>query len=81
MWSGWFSDMVWVWWGLGQLWVSSVGAIASVFLQSLLFGVSLADPLTLGGSTLILLTVAVGASLLPAWRAAKVDPLESLRAE
>ncbi len=50
-------------------------------LQSLLFGVSLVDPLTLAGSTLILLAVAIAASLLPAWKAAKVDPLESLRAE
>jgi putative ABC transport system permease protein len=57
------------------------GGIASLSLQSLLFGISLVDPLTLGGSTLILLAVAVAASLLPAWRAAKVDPLESLRAE
>jgi len=57
------------------------GGIASMSLQSLLFGVSLADPLTLGGSTLVLLVVAVGASLIPAWRAAKVSPLESLRAE
>ena len=57
------------------------GGIASLSLQSLLFGISLVDPLTLVGSTLILMAVAVGASLLPAWRAAKVDPLESLRAE
>jgi hypothetical protein len=57
------------------------GGIASISLRSLLFAVSPADPLTLFGSTLVLLTVAVGASLLPALRAAKVDPLESLRAE
>jgi predicted permease len=57
------------------------GGIASLSLQSLLFGVSLADPLTLGGSTLVLFAVAMTASILPAWKAAKVDPLESLRAE
>jgi putative ABC transport system permease protein len=57
------------------------GLIASALLQRLLFGVSLADPLTLGGSTLLLLFVGVFASLIPAWRAAQVDPLESLRAE
>jgi hypothetical protein len=57
------------------------GGVVSFSLQSLLFGVSLFDPLTLGGSVVVLLVVAVGASLLPAWRAAKIDPLESLRAE
>jgi putative ABC transport system permease protein len=57
------------------------GGIASVSLRSLLFNVSVADPLTLGGATLILLSVAVVASLLPSWKAAKVDPLDSLRAE
>jgi len=57
------------------------GTIASMSLQSLLFGVSLADPLTLGGSTLILMGVALIASIFPAWKAARVDPLESLRAE
>jgi putative ABC transport system permease protein len=57
------------------------GGLASVSLRNLLFGISSADPLTFAGSTLILLSVAVAASFLPAWRAVKVDPLESLRAE
>lgn len=57
------------------------GALASLSLQSLLFGVALVDPLTLGTSSLVLLAVAVAASVLPAWKAVKVDPLESLRAE
>jgi ABC-type antimicrobial peptide transport system permease subunit len=57
------------------------GGIASLALRSMLFAVSPADPMTLAGSTLVLLAVAVAASLLPALRAAKVDPLESLRAE
>jgi putative ABC transport system permease protein len=57
------------------------GGIVSVTLSSLLYEVSIADPLTLGGSSLILFVVAVSASLLPAWKAVRVDPLESLRAE
>lgn len=57
------------------------GGLASVSLRNLLFGISSADPLTFAGSTVILLSVAVAASILPAWRAVKVDPLESLRAE
>ena len=72
--------------GLGLVGVGAAlgivgGGWASVFLQSLLFGVSLSDPLTLVGSTVLLFSVAVTASLLPAWKAAKVDPLDSLRAE
>ncbi len=57
------------------------GVVASLSLRSLLFGVSMADPVTLGGSSILLLGVAIAASILPAWKAAKVDPLESLRAE
>jgi putative ABC transport system permease protein len=72
--------------GLGLVGVGAAlglvgGGIAALFLRRMLFGVSVADPLTLGGSSLILLLVAMGASILPAWKAAKVDPLESLRAE
>jgi hypothetical protein len=57
------------------------GGVASAALRGLLFGVSMADPLTLAGSTVILLAVALAASTLPAWKAVRVDPLNSLRAE
>jgi putative ABC transport system permease protein len=45
------------------------------------FGVSPADPLTLAAVALTLAGVALLASLGPAFRAARLDPLKVLRAE
>jgi predicted permease len=53
----------------------------SRFIQSLLFGLSPADPLTYGAVALILIGVALLASLLPARRAARVEPMVALRNE
>ncbi len=50
-------------------------------LRALLYGVAPYDPLTLGMSALVLLATAVCASLLPARRAADVDPMQALRTE
>jgi ABC-type antimicrobial peptide transport system permease subunit len=48
-------------------------------LEGLLYDVSPADPLTLAAACLALLGVAWLAALLPARRAARVDPLAALR--
>jgi ABC-type antimicrobial peptide transport system permease subunit len=50
-------------------------------MKSLLFGVSLLDPVTYVSVLLILAASAVVASYLPARRAAAVNPVEALRAE
>jgi putative ABC transport system permease protein len=51
------------------------------FLSSLLYGVSPTDPVTLGGISLLLASVVLLASYIPARRATKIDPLEALRHE
>jgi predicted permease len=51
----------------------------SRFVRSLLFEVSPSDPLSLTGVCLLLLALAALASLGPAWRAMRVDPVSVLR--
>jgi putative ABC transport system permease protein len=50
-------------------------------LQSLLFGVGPADPLTLAGVPAVLAATALVACYLPARRAATIDPTMALRYE
>ncbi|MGH9466817.1 MAG: FtsX-like permease family protein, partial [Terriglobales bacterium] len=49
------------------------------YLRSLLFGVQPGDPTTLAMVAVVLLAVALAACILPARRAARVDPLIALR--
>jgi ABC-type lipoprotein release transport system permease subunit len=62
-----------------------VGGLATavplaILLRSVLAGVSPLDPRALGASVGALVIVTTVASALPAWRAARVDPLDTLRA-
>jgi ABC-type antimicrobial peptide transport system permease subunit len=58
------------------------GAMAdSALLKSLLFGVSPFDPVVLVMAALAVLLLAVSASMLPAFRAATIDPMQALRGE
>jgi putative ABC transport system permease protein len=59
-------------------------ALAIVFarlLAGMLYGVSPSDATTLVGVVFLILAVAAGASVLPAARAARVDPMQVLREE
>jgi predicted permease len=63
----------------------AVGGAAAIAagraIEKLVFGVSPSDPLTLAGVSSALALVALLASLVPAWRASRLDPSEVLRAE
>jgi ABC-type antimicrobial peptide transport system permease subunit len=50
-------------------------------LSNLLFGVSAFDPIVLSIVCFLLLFVAIAATSIPAWRAARIDPLRALRQE
>jgi predicted permease len=67
--------------GIG-LAVGLTGSLVTTgLLRGLLFGVAPHDPVTLGAVAAIIGAVGVAACLLPAVRAAKVDPAVALRAE
>jgi ABC-type antimicrobial peptide transport system permease subunit len=55
--------------------------VATQLVKSLLFGVTPHDPLTLVAAPALLVALAVIASVVPATRAARVDPMVALRAE
>jgi predicted permease len=75
--------------GRDAIFIVGVGSVAGLvlvglssrFLGSLLFGVQSADPLVLSSSWLCLVAVVVIATLVPALRATRIDPMIALKAE
>jgi putative ABC transport system permease protein len=69
--------------------LAAAGAVAGLFvavscsrlIAGLLFGVSRFDPWTYIVAVAVLLGVTLGACIAPAWRAVRIDPATTLRAE
>ena len=59
----------------------SAGLIGARYLETLIFGVSARDPLTLVSAAALVLLTALAISYLPARRAARVDPMVVLKEE
>jgi ABC-type antimicrobial peptide transport system permease subunit len=60
--------------------IGAAGArVASTQVAPFLYGTEPADPVVYVGAALVLAAVAFMAGLIPAWRAARVDPIEALR--
>ncbi len=73
------SSMSWVFLGL-VIGIAGSAALTRLLIQQL-YQVRPMDPAVMGGVSLLLATVALLATYLPARRAAKIDPVEALRCE
>jgi predicted permease len=67
--------------GAGLLIGSVIGLLATRALSGVLYGVSATDPFAWAGAVGVLLSAATLANLIPASRAARVDPNAALRSE
>lgn len=72
--------------GLGPVAAGLLAGIAAAVAIApaaghLLFGVEPADPLALGGAALVLGLIAGAASMIPATRTGRIDPVKALRAD
>ena len=67
--------------GAGLLIGFTVSLALNQLMNSLLFGVSATDPLVYFLMTTLVITIALIASSIPALRATKIDPMQTLRSE
>jgi putative ABC transport system permease protein len=68
--------------GVAGIAIGAGGALAATrIISGMLFGVEPTDPAVLGAISVMLLAVTAGATLVPARRAAMVDPVRALRSE
>jgi len=67
--------------GAGVVVGLAAAIIATRAIAAMLFGISALDPFTYASAVALLSAVAAMASGVPAWRAVRVDPAATLRAE
>jgi len=67
--------------GIGMIVGVGMSVALSRLVASLLYGISAHDPGVLGMAAIVLATLALIASAVPAWRASRLDPVTALRAE
>jgi predicted lysophospholipase L1 biosynthesis ABC-type transport system permease subunit len=66
---------------LGLFIGGAVAWSASGMLQAILYGIEPSDLPTWAGVTILLIGIAAVASLVPAWRAARLDPVVAMRSD
>jgi ABC-type antimicrobial peptide transport system permease subunit len=67
--------------GLGVVLGLAVSAGVTRLIVFMLYGVSPLDPVTWAAASALLLGAGLVASVIPAWRAARVNPLVAIQAE
>jgi putative ABC transport system permease protein len=58
-----------------------VGYVFARVVSSVLYGITPADPISFAAAAVLLLLISLASSIAPAMRAARIDPIEALKAE
>jgi ABC-type antimicrobial peptide transport system permease subunit len=65
--------------GIGTAIGIAISLATTRFMSTVLFGVEAGDAASFAGASLLVLTAALLATLVPAWRGSRVDPAVALR--